>query len=639
MYEEKKMMEKRITPDMQWLHNRALYVLENFKRLRVSRYDHYNGLFSLMRTMFVPREQEGFFSDEDALDGYSYKSHSPEPHLIVRKAVSYTMSYLYSMSENFHKITLNKFETQKKPKADVDRQQFLEGLTKDNHQVYQAHLNLFHQSHVKRDCMVFGFGAKVVEHDDLNISLYKHIIPENLLVGSSIGNLNDVVGYVSYKNYFEAYQTLGEPLFVREGYKRPVTDFADEFLLNNDRDISHSGTNDYEGRANNSTQADDYYRINIPYKVFETLCLSGKSWVDKTERERSRLKKKFNNLFYRPVIKGLTSKDTGILDVWFSRNEVFEPKVLRTHNIILSGMFLGDKSTSLAQGFGQESQGLMLAFAEIFLQNVDAYQRMNLPPYVFFGEDQDYAVNVGPLGAIFAKNEQTIAPSVLNYPGNIDGMIKFWQELVRQMREAWHINDFELIKQTHMTVDEVGKRSTEGYRALTVSTIIDSLFDLVPTSLANINNLYINSDNKENFKDTIFDVRFRSPLTNAHKNSFINSVDLSLDMMMKYAKAKRLFPDAMMKFDDDEITTKLTDNLGVIEILKSSEQYNASLQERAQEKNLRDQLNIARSMQGKGDVPPDKEQGQGQGQGGMNIGGSSRQAGQGENRGGFRTQS
>lgn len=153
--------------------------------------------------------------------------------------------------------------------------------------------------------------------------------------------------------------------------------------------------------------------------------------------------------------------------------------------------------------------------------------------------------------------------------------------------------------------------------------------------MANINNLYINSDNKENFKDTIFDVRFRSPLTNAHKNSFINSVDLSLDMMMKYAKAKRLFPDAMMKFDDDEITTKLTDNLGVIEILKSSEQYNASLQERAQEKNLRDQLNIARSMQGKGDVPPDKEQGQG----GMNIGGSSRQAGQGENRGGFRTQS
>ena len=625
------MEKKPYTPNEQFVHKRVFHVLSALKKLRILNNSSYYDFYKLMRTIFVPGDAEDFYGNKDALDGVSYRSHSPEPQALVRKGTGYFMSYLYSPNEKFFRTTTPDFKTQKKQKSQLDRTQFLQDLTGDIHAIYQEHSNFAVQNLVLRDKLIFGHGMKVIERSETLISEYKHILPEQTILGSTTGVLNDIFGYVEEKDHFNARLTLGEELFTKENFSKPIVDFADELILGNDRDDTYTVSSEHEDGAL-SKGLTEYARFNVPYKAFKILCLSGKDWYDKDERDKKNITKIFDELFYEPEIKDLTTQETGFIDIWCSDNQVFKPVVKRLPNIVYSGFLLGKKITSITTGFGKETQGLMLAFAEIFLQNVDAYQRMNLPPYVLYGEDQDYQANVGPNGIIFSKSEDNPTPTVLSYPGNLDGMIKFWQELIRQMKEAWHINDFELIKQTHMTIDEVGKRSTDGYRSLTSYTTVDSLTDLKPTTLNNANNLYFQSDNKRMFKGLILDVRFQSPLTYAHKNSFINSVDLLLDMFQKYSGAKQMFPDAMMSFDDDKMANELVESLGIADILRNDEELKAAMQQRAAEKNFQDKLALVKAQQGGSSVAPFQNQGGGGQGGGKGV--STKPAGKSENRGG-----
>ena len=590
------------SPEESFVQKRAFYVLDNLKRCRIIFNSEYNSFYRMMRTMYVPRDTEDFYSDADSLGGIAYRSHSPEPHALVRKALSYQLSYLYSPSERFFVAKTQDLATQKKDNLQVDRIQFLENLTKDNHTIYQAHINFYNQAMVLRDRLIFGHGMKVIEEDATNISLYKHILPENIILASTTGASNDIVGYVVEKDDLNRELSLGEPLFVKEGFMRPTVDWSDELLVSNNRNESY-GYDEYDEGASvtgtGMTGRPNYYRFNIPYKVFKLMVFSGQEWKDKTAREKARCERIFKGLFYKPQIPTLTKEDTGILDVFCSDQEVFVPTVRRTKNIIFSGFFLGEKVTSITSGFGKETQGLMLAFAEIFLQNIDAYQRMNLPPYVFFGEDQDYSANVGPNGIIFAKTDESgVAPQVLSYPGNLDGMIKFWDHMIRQMRVAWHIDDFELIKQTHMTEEEIDIRGNEGYRGLTVYAVQDAYQELNPTVLCNTNNLYANSESKEMFRNLLLDIRYQSPLTNAQKNSFIKSVDVMLNMMNKYSLSKKQFPDAMMSFDDDSVSRQIVDNLGIADVLKTTKNLRRSMAIRAREKSLMQQIALLKAQRG-----------------------------------------
>lgn len=196
------MAVKNYNPDEIYLHQRIFYVLEKLQQLQLSNNSRYSSFYSTMRTMFIPRESEDYFSDTQSLDGYSYKSHSPEPMAVMRKAVNYVMSYLYSPTVPFFKTYIPDFRTQEAKKRNVMEEQFQNNLNHDLHLIAQSHNNYYCECLMKRDQMVFGHGAKVIEYDSDDIGVYAHIMPENVLLGSITGKQNEVVGYVSNKDLY-----------------------------------------------------------------------------------------------------------------------------------------------------------------------------------------------------------------------------------------------------------------------------------------------------------------------------------------------------------------------------------------------------------------------------------------------------
>jgi len=583
--EEKKKSRMMKSTDAEELYERVhkvLYGLGYDKCLGLRFKDQYD----FLRTVFIPEDNDDFYSNQSFFD-FEYKSYSPEPIAVINKFVAYWMSYLLSPSETFFKMEQNKIFTQlikseENPRDVIDRQ-FLENLTKDNHSIYQNSNNFLQEGMSFRDRAVFGHSMKVVEPDKLIGSNYLQIRPEDIFVYSSNGNYYDIFGYRSYKNRFQASNTLGDYLWTSQESQEKIIDDSydayDDFMVEDNRN-----------NQSRDTISNVYYRINIAFMVLEKFVLTKPDW---NPEKRSKMKKIFKEIFYNPDKrkKSILSPENAILDLWISDHGIFNPHIRRSENLIFSRFKMGSSNLSRSAGLGRETKGMMISFADLFLMNLTAFERKNLPPYVLTSETDQFDIDLNKNGVVHrAKGDEE--PGILNSQADIPGMVAFWQDMIRQVRVAWHIDDFELIRQTHMTTGEVSHRTSEGFRSVTMLAVQDESQSLSKTVSANTENIYNESFDANVFSNMYLKIKYISALALSQKNSTVEKIQLLFSIFKELGQIRKVSPNTLNSIHPRRIEKLATEALGLIETLKTDEEMEVEDKLEVERSGIMDAKNI-----------------------------------------------
>ena len=338
---------------------RVRTVLQRFQQHRLGGRNGRNGrYYSLLREICIPEDDQFYFGGY--INSEDYRQHSPEPVYLIRKGVNLLLSFLMSPTNKFFRIDQKHFHTQsplgnadlESPNAELalakarEFARFNEGLTEDAHTVIQSARNFHVEALVRRDRFVFGHGGKVIEHDDANVALFKHILPENFILESSTGARWDIPGYVKQMSDYSAYKSLGTPLFYEGEKEVVIQDFLDSFGNNQRR----SNTDGDSSRTTGTTKGMDYFRFNFPYGVLEDIVLSNPDWE---HGDRKRAKELFKKHFFKPLWDDVKEPKDSTLDIWCDDNFIFEPTALKTKNIIFAGMHLGPNELTINNGFGK----------------------------------------------------------------------------------------------------------------------------------------------------------------------------------------------------------------------------------------------------------------------------------------------
>ena len=583
---------------------RVRHVLCTFKQNRLGGYNgRYSRYYSLLREICIPEDDQFYFGG--SINSEDYRQHSPEPVYLVRKGVNLLLSFLMSPTNRFFRLDKRHFHTQL-PLGDLEEkikdssglnsayrqeQSFYEGLTEDAHSVIQSARNFHVEALVRRDRFVFGHGGKVIEYDEDNVALFKHILPENFILESSVGNRWDMPGYVDEKSDYAAFKTLGKPLYAYDEKYTVMNDFSLSFG-NQFRKGNSEGDST---RATTSGDGTNYYRFNLPYGVLEDIVLSSPDW-DMGDRKRA--KELLKKHFYKPRWEDITTPEDCVVDVWFDDNTIFEPVALKNKNIIFGGMHLGPNELSINNGFGKDCLGMFTAFSEIFLMNMTSYERTMVPPYVFADEAKSFGINLTQNGYVYAPAGEA-PPSVLASGADMNAAIAWWHEMIRQLETALFIREFEITDKTHQTKQQVQIQSTEGYRNVATVASIEQADDLNPTVFCLVQYLYGLAAQKERYKGLYLNARYDSPVTYAQQNSFVNRSNVFLDSIMKYEQVKATGSNAAIGVSGDRFTTMMADATGMTGTLEEQKILEAKQNTMIQEQKIKDEALIAQAEQGK----------------------------------------
>ena len=473
--------------------------------------DSIRGQIAEIRQYIMPSDDLALMSVHSIGDfGRNYTAESvesqiinPVPYESLKKSASGFLSYHHTPYEDFFKtkaIPLHPIE---------DKTLRFENQMYWGHRDARAHYLLQQPHNVMQEVMfimsrlAFNLGVKTLDYDPLMIVKKTTHPVENLVMFSSDGVHQDILGVSESLNWFQYKMRFPKQEMELSPENKEARDRAYDFTIGHGRSGLFTG-NDVK-----------VYRLNIGAKVFKAWMLAAlksqgseevlKKWEDKVGSQHG-------------------VKDDNIVDITLNEFGDLISLVSRKYRTVIVG-HLGYLTKNGIRG---KSQGDMALPTAKILQDceeilMDGYDRAYGPMYIFDNELESKVYDMLSRGDILFSNNpgQAMRPVTVQLDLNTAKLLaEKWEE---RLKATFFLDVFSLIEKNRMPVNEISMRRADGFKQLGLYVAADTAYNLEPEVLSTmqIEQTYL-SVNPPPIEDVTLKVNYISPIIQAIKSTALD---------------------------------------------------------------------------------------------------------------------
>ena len=377
---------------------------------------------------------------------------NPSPYEFFKRSTSGFLSHHHTPHEKFFQSDII-LDRQADPQIHAEIQRYMRFRDDRAHRIIQHPSNVAQEALFILNRLVFNIGVKVLTEDD-ELIVRKTVYPvESLVMESSDGRLQDIVGVWEDLSWFQFRQRFPNPIHDVQGHEQ------------NKRVFELGGA---EGESGGSTKDIRVFRFNVPAGVF-------KSFIESYMYETPEYYKEF-----KKDLGGKLGKKRTIVDFSVTENGELLEFILRDYrNIIVSHLSFITKDGRRGKGQGDLalSTAATLQEAEEVLMN--GFERTYGPAWAFPSELEAKAYSsLGRDDIIYADDTEGIRPLSMQLDlRSAKELILSWEE---RLRFITYLDTFQLIEKSRMPVQEISMRRHDSFRSLGLLIASDTASNLVP---------------------------------------------------------------------------------------------------------------------------------------------------------------